>query len=189
MTGAEQPCAADARRVLATWRAPDADQAEMRDRFLEFLDVHGAAALDRGQRIGHLTASTVVLDATRSRVLLTLHPLIGQWVQLGGHVEPGEATLAQAAGREAFEESGIAGLCLDPVPIGLDRHPVTCRDSRGERSPSAHLDVTFRAVAPAGAQHIRSEESIDLAWFPVEALPPGADDVTHRLIAAALRRP
>jgi 8-oxo-dGTP pyrophosphatase MutT (NUDIX family) len=177
-----------ARRLLATWRAPDADQAQMRDHFLDFLDVHGAAALDRDQRIGHLTASTVVLDAARSRVLLTLHPLIGQWVQLGGHIEPGEATLGQAAEREAFEESGIAGLALDPVPLGLDLHPVTCRDSRGERSPSTHLDVTFLAVAPAGAQHVRSEESIDLAWFPVEALPPGADDVTHRLVAAALRR-
>ena len=32
------------------------------------------------------------------------------WLQMGGHCEPGDTTLADAALREAAEESGIAGL-------------------------------------------------------------------------------
>ena len=185
---AARACAADARQVLRGWAAPDPDQAVMRDRFVGFLDQHAAAALDRDLRVGHLTASTVLLDHARRQVLLTLHPLIGQWVQLGGHVEPGEETLAEAAAREAREESGIKGLHLDPTPIGLDWHAVTCRDSRRERGPSSHLDVTYVATAPDGATHVRSDESLDLAWFPVDALPEGADAVTRRLVAAAVRR-
>ena len=185
---AAESCAADARAVLHAWTPPDDDQARMRDRFVGFLTEHGAAAVDRDLRVGHLTASTVLLDAAGERVLLTLHPLIGQWVQLGGHVEPGETTMAQAAAREAQEESGIDGVRLDPTPVGLDWHAVTCRDSRRGRGPSSHLDVTYVAVAPPGAAHVRSEESLDLAWFPVAALPDGADAVTRRLVAEAVRR-
>ena len=40
-------------------------------------------------------------------VLLTLHPRVGQWLQLGGHCEPDDATIADAAAREGREESGI----------------------------------------------------------------------------------
>jgi 8-oxo-dGTP pyrophosphatase MutT (NUDIX family) len=181
-------CAADALAVLTAWAPPDPGQRRTRDRFVGFLDEHGAAAVDRDLRVGHLTASTVMLDAAAEQALLTLHPLIGQWVQLGGHVEPGETSMAQAAAREAHEESGIAGALLDPVPIGLDWHAVTCRDSDGGRGPSSHLDVTYVAVAPPGAAPVRSDESLDLAWFPVDALPEGADTVTRRLVAEAVRR-
>ena len=100
-------------------------------------------------------------------MLLTLHPRVGAWVSLGGHIEPEDDTVLAAATREAHEESGIAGLTLDPVPIYLGAHPVTC--SLGV--PTRHLDVTFLAVAPrrraAGAQRrVRRP-----AWFPVGALP------------------
>ena len=38
------------------------------------------------------------------------------------------------------------------------------------------------AVAPPGAEHLRSDESLDLAWFALDALPEGADDVVRALI-------
>ena len=44
--------------------------------------------------------------------LLTLHPRLGRWVQLGGHCEDGDADIAAAALREAREESGIDGLTI-----------------------------------------------------------------------------
>ena len=45
------------------------------------------------------------------------------WLQMGGHCEPEDATLADAALREATEESGIDGLTLLPGgPVRLDRH-------------------------------------------------------------------
>jgi 8-oxo-dGTP pyrophosphatase MutT (NUDIX family) len=185
---ARAACAGDAHEVLRAWVPPDAEQAAQRDRFLAFITEHGAAAVDRDLRSGHLTASTVLLDHTRMHVLLTLHPLIGQWVQLGGHVEPGETSIAQAAAREAAEESGIPAIAVDPVPLGLDWHAVTCRDSTRGRGPSSHLDLTFLAVAPAGAEPVRSDESLDLAWFPLDGLPEGADAVVRRLVGRARLR-
>lgn len=171
--------------MLVGWAAPDERQGQLRDRFLAFLDAHGARAVDRDLRIGHVTASTLLLDDARERTLLTLHPLIGGWVQLGGHVEPGERSLVGAALREAVEESGIDGVRVDPAPIGLDVHPVACRDGAGLPSPSAHYDVTHLGIAPAGAEHRRSAESLDLAWFPLDALPDTADDVVRGLVSRA----
>ena len=175
------PLVVDARRVLTEWAAPSPAQDALRRRYLSFLDEHPDAD-SRDLRAGHLTASTVVLDASRERVLLTLHPLAGRWFQLGGHVEPGDGTIAAAALREATEESGIDGLDLRPTPIGLDWHPTRCRDTARALGPSSHLDFEYVAVAPPGAEHLRSDESLDLAWFALDALPEGADDVVRALI-------
>ena len=60
--------------------------------------------MSRECRAGHLTASSLVLNASRTHVLLTLHPKVGRWLQLGGHCEPADRSLRDAAVREAVEE-------------------------------------------------------------------------------------
>lgn len=160
---------ADATAVLAAWDAPDAGQSAIREALLAYLAVRDDAC-SRSCEAGHLTASALVVDAAGERALLTLHPRVGRWLQLGGHIEPGDTTLAGAALREATEESGIEGLTISAAPVHLDVHPVTC--SLG--IPTRHLDVRYLAHAPAGAREIRSEESVDLRWWPLAELP---DDV------------
>ena len=103
----------DARAALASWRAPDEGQESVRLQYLAFLADH-PDAMSRDCRIGHLTASALVVNADRDRVLLTLHPKVGRWLQLGGHCEAGDRTLRDAAGREAREESGIAASATSP---------------------------------------------------------------------------
>jgi 8-oxo-dGTP pyrophosphatase MutT (NUDIX family) len=179
---------ADAVQVLTAWSAPTGLDDEARRRVLSFLDEHGAAAASRALRSGHLTASAVLLDASHGQVLLTLHALSRRWQQLGGHLEPGDASLAEAAAREAVEESGIAGIAVDPTPLAVDWHEVRCRDVSGEPGPSAHLDTTFLAVAPPGADHRISDESLALRWFDLDALPETTDDTVRRCVEAALRR-
>ncbi|MFC4905865.1 NUDIX hydrolase [Actinomadura gamaensis] len=170
---------ADAVRVLSEWTAPDAEQRRVRDGFLDHLAAHPDGTW-RECLPGHITASALVLDATRSRVLLTLHAKIKLWLQLGGHCERGDVTLADAALREATEESGIPDLVLEPVPVRLDRHAVKCHPEG-----SWHLDVQYVAVAPPGARPAVSDESDDLRWFPLDDLPHPTDDALRRLITAA----
>ena len=162
-------------------RAPG--DAAVREAFLGFLSAR-PDAMARSCPAGHLTASAVVVDPTRSCVLLTLHPRVGRWVQLGGHCEPGDRTLLDAAAREAREESGIGSLSFDPTPLGLDVHPITC--SLGV--PTRHFDVRFLAVAPAGAEPVASDESLDLRWFRWDQLPDDLDAELVGLFAAARAR-
>ena len=98
----------DAVATLESWTAPSARADEARRRTMDLLRV-GPAAVTRAHRPGHVTASTLVVD-DGGRVLLCLHGRMGLWMQLGGHCEPGDATLAGAALREATEESGLSGL-------------------------------------------------------------------------------
>jgi 8-oxo-dGTP pyrophosphatase MutT (NUDIX family) len=171
---------ADAVRVLTDWRAPDDGQDLLRERFLDHLAAY-PNGMWRECTAGHLTASTAVLDAAGTRVLLTLHAKFKVWLQLGGHCEPGDPTLAAVALREATEESGIAGLTLlaGAGPVGLDRHWVPCQGG------TYHLDVQYVAVAPAGAREQVSAESDELGWFGLGALPAGTDDTLHRLVGRA----
>ncbi|HEY8479801.1 MAG TPA: hypothetical protein VIL71_08225, partial [Spirillospora sp.] len=79
---------ADAVRVLSSWEPPDEEQERTRAVFLRHLEEHAADGLWRACAAGHITASTAVLDASRTRVLLTLHAKVKSWLQLGGHCEP-----------------------------------------------------------------------------------------------------
>ena len=170
----------DAVATLEGWAAPDAEQERLRAHYLRHLAQH-ADGVWRSSRPEHITASALVADAAGANVLLTLHKMVGRWLQLGGHCEPGDTTLADAALREAAEESGIEGLRLLPGPVHLDRHRVWCHGG------SYHLDVQYVATAPEDARERISEESDDLRWFPIGDLPERTDDALRRLVSHARR--
>jgi 8-oxo-dGTP pyrophosphatase MutT (NUDIX family) len=80
---------------------------------------------------GHITASMLITNPSRTKVLLMLHKKIKKWLQFGGHSDDSPEVLATAI-REFHEESGIlvepdifsyeSGL---PIPIfDLDIHKV-----------------------------------------------------------------
>jgi coenzyme F420-0:L-glutamate ligase len=174
---------ADATEVVAGMSAATPADAAVRHAFLGFLAAR-PDAMWRSCVAGHLTASALVVDPVERAVLLTLHPRVRMWVQLGGHCEPSDRTLLDAAAREAREESGIGSLSFDPNPLGLDVHPITC--SLGV--PTRHFDVRFLAIAAPGAQPTPSDESLDLRWFPWDDLPPGTSPELTDVVATARRR-
>jgi 8-oxo-dGTP pyrophosphatase MutT (NUDIX family) len=174
----------DARDVLTRWSAPDVEQERLRSLYLEHVE-RPDDALSRECHPDHLTTSALIVSADHKRVLLTLHRRLQRWLQTGGHCEPFDASLVQAATREGREESGIDDLAVDPVPVLLSRHEVP---GCGPVRPSHHLDVQYVAVAPDGAREVVSDESDELGWFGFDDLPDSVDQSVRDLIAAATRR-
>ncbi|MFF8194023.1 NUDIX hydrolase [Streptomyces bobili] len=157
------------------------NQEELRQTYLDHLAAH-PDGMWKACEAGHLTASALVIDPEQGRVLLTLHRKLRMWLQMGGHCEPQDVSLTAAALREATEESGIPGLTLLPGgPVRLDRHPIP--------APCHwHLDIQYAAVAPPGSTQAISEESLDLRWFPYDAVAAVADESVVRLLEATRAR-
>ncbi|MDT5082896.1 MAG: hypothetical protein QOJ80_7533 [Mycobacterium sp.] len=165
--------------VLTSWQpASPADDA-LRQAVLAFV-LARPDACERACVPGHITASALVLDHTGRQAVLTLHPRLGRWVQLGGHCEVTDTGIVAAALREAEEESGISGLRIDSSLAALHVHAVTC--SLGV--PTRHLDMQFIAHAPPGAELVCSDESLDLRWWPLDGIPGGDFGLTQLVTTA-----
>jgi 8-oxo-dGTP pyrophosphatase MutT (NUDIX family) len=171
---------ADALRLLTDYAPGDRHQMELRRDHLAHLQAY-TNGTRRECLPDHLTASAIVVDPVGGRVLLGLHATARLWLQMGGHIEASDGTIAEAAMREAVEESGIDDLRLwSDVPLALDRHPAPC-------SPRArfHLDVQFLAIAAPESLPLVSPEQIELRWCPYDDLAEPTDDAVRRLVAAA----
>jgi 8-oxo-dGTP pyrophosphatase MutT (NUDIX family) len=141
--------------------------------------------------VGHITASALVIDARTRSVLLTLHPKVGRWLQLGGHLERGDVSLRDGAAREVIEECGVAEAEISALPIRLDRHPVPCgRAADGSPHRSEHWDVQYVVRVDGMFPFRMSSESDDLRWVAIEDLAdiePPLDESVMALIEDACR--
>jgi 8-oxo-dGTP pyrophosphatase MutT (NUDIX family) len=133
-----------------------------------------ADPLSRTEPSAHFTASAFVVDAACARACLVAHAKLGRLLQPGGHVEPQDASLEQAALREAREETEL-DVSLHPVaprPFDVDIHPIPERP--GEPA-HFHLDVRYLVVG--------SGEPCDgAAWYP---LGEAGDESVSRLAEKA----
>ena len=162
--------------------------AEYRDRWpaeracvASFEALLDSASLDdawRRERLdGHFTGSAFVVSADGLRTLLMHHRKLDRWLQPGGHAD-GDTDLGAVALREAQEETGLAGLRLEPGIFDLDRHRIPARGAEPEHW---HHDVRYVLRATDEAFRI-SAEAKALAWRPIADL--AGDD----LLDPSLRR-
>lgn len=160
------------------------DEIVAREWTLSFL-ADNPDGVDATFRPGHVTATALVLSPDRRRTLLTLHKRIERWIELGGHLEPDDADLAAASLREGIEESGIPGLVQEPGILTIVVHEdLPCRRAPG----TTHYDVYYVLTAPENAQERISDESLDLGWFDVDALPEPLGDGVVDVLGLALSR-
>ena len=153
----------DILRVLKSHLPLDAKEARDLQAMRQYAD-ELAEPTSRDQPEAHFTASAVVVDAAGEHVALIHHRKIGRWLQPGGHVEPGDATLADAALREAREELGIEASLhpTAPRPLDVDVHEFPARE---DRPAHLHLDVRYLLVAADGGLAHDAAEAHGATWY------------------------
>jgi 8-oxo-dGTP pyrophosphatase MutT (NUDIX family) len=143
----------------------DAEELAFRMRFLKLLD--HPRSFFRDHLPGHITASSWIIDSSKTFALLTHHAKLNRWLQPGGHADGDEDTLA-VAHREASEETGLRSLrSISPAIFDLDIHPIP---ERGEFPRHDHYDIRYLFEADKTEPLIISDESHDLAWIPLAQL-------------------
>ncbi|MBT2488328.1 NUDIX domain-containing protein [Streptomyces sp. ISL-96] len=108
--------------------------------------------------------SAIVFDEA-GRVLLGRRADTGKWSIIGGIPEPGEQPAATVV-REVYEETAVECVA-ERVVLVQGLKPVEYPN--GDRCQ--YMDITFRCRAVGGEARVNDDESLDVAWFSVDALP------------------
>lgn len=137
----------------------------------------------------HLTASILVVDPVRRHVLLRWHAKQGQWLQVGGHADAGEADAWTIALREAAEETGLTDLRPWPAAEPWLAHVavVTVKAAAGEPAHE-HADLQFVAATDEPGVVPPEREGVPLRWLPIDDALPLADEWLARLLTRVRER-
>jgi len=137
------------------------------------------------KKIGHdllwLTGITGVVLDTEDQILLVRRADNARWSLPAGILEPGEQP-APALVREIEEETGVEAeivrlVSVEALPPG----------SYPNGDQVQFLDLCFRCRPLRGEARVNDDESIEVAWFPLTALPAGLAPREHACIADALK--
>ena len=128
---------AEIQTMLAAYTARYPDERAAMEPFVRYVASFDAPALyDRKNFVGHLTAGALIVSRQTGCVLLLKHKQLGKWLQPGGHVEASDASVLDAAFREAREETGIGWSCsrraapccrFRPMRTGITFRPARAR--------------------------------------------------------------
>jgi len=146
-------------------------------RFIEQFD--GRALYDRKNFTGHITASGMIYEPHKGELLLLEHVQLKKWLQPGGHVEPSDTTILEAALREVREETGITAdkLSLRATADGfsivdIDSHYIPPCEYKGE-AEHYHHDIRFLfTLSDCDAPiELDTAESHSYRWMRVKDIP------------------
>ncbi|MFD4475213.1 MAG: NUDIX domain-containing protein [Streptomyces sp.] len=120
---------------------------------------------DAGHQLLWLPGVTAIVFDDDGRVLLGRRSDNGKWSVIGGIPDPGEQPAACAV-REVFEETAVH-VVAERVVLVEALEPVTYPNG----DTCQFMDITVRCRAVGGEARVNDDESLEVGWFALDALP------------------
>jgi 8-oxo-dGTP pyrophosphatase MutT (NUDIX family) len=170
--------------AISAYQPHEAREITFRERMLELLRLQ--APFSRAHFTpGHLTASAFVISPAADELLLIFHRKLGIWVQPGGHIEAGDASLLDAARREVAEEVGLElGADVTGSVFDIDIHAIPARK---DEPAHEHFDVRYCFHAPT-RDFVASDEVADARWVELAKIEQLTTDESVLRAARKLAR-
>ncbi|GGX75252.1 NUDIX hydrolase [Streptomyces minutiscleroticus] len=118
-----------------------------------------------GQQLLWLPGVTAVVLDDEGRVLLGRRSDTLKWSLVGGIPDPGEQPAACAV-REVYEETAVH--CVAERVVLVQALPPVTYDNG---DTCQYMDITLRCRAVGGEARVNDDESVEVGWFDVDALP------------------
>ena len=155
--------------ALRSYRPWNEQEAADRDEILRQIE-HSPDIFTRDNRNAHMTASSWIVDPSRTKVLMVYHRIYDSWSWTGGHAD-GEENLLAVALREVTEETGVSS--VTPVSddiFSLEILTVDGHEKHDSYVPShLHMNVTYLLEADEEEPlTVCEDENKGVAWFGLD---------------------
>jgi 8-oxo-dGTP pyrophosphatase MutT (NUDIX family) len=163
--------------LVATYLAAHPDERDRLTRLTAAIG-RGGELTSRSVHPGHVTTGAFLLDA-EGHLLQIAHKALGRWLNPGGHCEPDDVHLPEAALRELTEETGISRQDILPIaaedgmPLDIDIHLIPANPDKSEPE-HWHYDFryAFRLIGP-GHVELQTDEVDGHRWIPIGEVGDG----------------
>lgn len=160
------------REAIKNYKPMNMEEAQEKAIILQYLEEKADVALTREASLAHITATAMVYNEARDKILMIHHNIYDTWACVGGHAD-GDYDLMAVAMREVAEETGVT--CAVPISediLCLDILQVQTHEKRGVYVPNhLHLNATYAFWAEEGAPlRVKADENSAVMWIPIEAL-------------------
>ena len=147
--------------LLKQYTPLDSDEVLYKEKMLFFIKNH-LDCFERSLEVGHITASSWLLDSTKEKALLLHHAKLDIWCQPGGHSD-GNSDVLFTALKEAQEESGIEEIIpLKTAIFDIDIHSIP---EKGSTPTHLHYDIRFLLQILNNKEPFLNKESKGFLWI------------------------
>lgn len=162
---------------LQAYRPKNDQETADRQMILDYITTFPDTILTRENSFAHITASSMIFNEERDKVLMIYHNIFRSWSWTGGHADS-DKDMLYVARKEAMEETGIRNLKVltaaqdKSALAAVDVLPVWGHVKRG-KYVSSHLHLNFSYLFEAKeeeALHIKEDENSQVSWLNIQEI-------------------
>ena len=159
------------RKQINNYQPFNEQEEKDKELFLQWIDSK-VDVLNRTNEVAHFTATSWIVNKSRTKVLMAYHNLYQTFAWLGGHAD-GEKDMLKVAIKEMQEESGIENYkILSDNIFTLETLCVRGHEKHGKYVPThLHLNVTYLfEVDETEPIRIKEDENSAIGWIDVDKI-------------------